>query len=156
MSIQDVIRILGTHNGRYFRPYDPRNVLINAGAPPVKLDGWNYVFAQHNKAQRKRFSSLGGGGCWARNSNTSGTVEIGFLQGHVSIGALEVLDTMDISIPFVVVDTGTGGTSGFVASNCRRVETPQWRREKLAGITIFTFETKTLDISWGLQLPEED
>jgi hypothetical protein len=156
MSASDILNILTGHDGLFYRPYSPSDIIITAGAPPVCVGGWDYVWARYNNPQNKRFPNLGGRGVFVSNTDKSGLLEIGILQGMISGGALDILDTAGVAVPIVVLDKGSGGTSGVVATACRRVSTPEWRRQKLPEIVPFTFEVTHMEISWGLQLPEEE
>lgn len=154
MSATDILNLLGGHDGLYYRPYSPNDIVISAGLPPVLVSGWDYVFAHYNKPQTKRFGNLGGRGRFVNNIDKSGIIEIGILQGAIAGGILDVLSSVGIAIPIVLIDIGSGGTSGVLATSCCRVETPEWRREAIPGIIPFTFEATFMAISSGIQLPE--
>lgn len=155
MSAADIFKILTGHDGIFYRPYSPADVVVSVGAPPDKLTAWDYVLAYHKNPQKKLFQSLGGGGCSANNLNKSGIIELGILQSSIDCGLLDILDQAGIPIPIICVDKGTGGTSGFTALTSQRVDTPKWRRALKAGVIQFTFETNELQIDWGVQLLEE-
>lgn len=153
MSASDILKILGTHDRIYYRPYSPRDIVISVGIPPEKLDAWDFVWARYNKPQVKRFGNLGGRGVFVPNIDKSGILEIGVMQSSVDCGVMDIMELMGIAIPITVVDVGTAGTSGVIATSCRRVETPEWRRDAMLGIVLFTYEASFMSISWGIQLP---
>jgi len=155
MSAADIFKILSGHDGIFYRPYSPTDVVVSVGAPPDKLTAWDYVLAYHKHPQKKVFQSLGGGGCSVNNINTSGIIEVGILQSSTDCGLLDLLDQIGIPMPIICVDKGTGGTSGFTTLGASRVDTPKWRRALKAGVIQFTFETNALQIDWGVQLLEQ-
>jgi hypothetical protein len=153
MSAADILKILGTHDGIYYRAYSPKDIVISLGIPPENLGAWDFVWARYNKPQVKRFPNLGGRGTFVNNKDKSGIIEIGVAQSSVDCGMMDVLEALGIAIPITVIDAGTAGTSGVLATSCRRVETPEWRRDAMPGIIPFTFEATFMTISWGVQLP---
>lgn len=153
MSAADILKILGGHSGIYYRPYSPKDIVISVGIPPEKLGAWDFIWARYNKPQVKLFKSLGGRGTFAKNTDKSGIIEIGVMQSSIDCGMMDIMELMGIAIPISIVDIGTGGTSGVLATSCRRVETPEWRRDAMPGITLFTYEASFMSISWGVQLP---
>jgi hypothetical protein len=95
---------------------------------------------------------LGGNGVFVGNQNKSGIIEIAVLSGTITVGGLQVMELTGIPFPIIATDKATGGTSGFVASACRRVSTPEWRRAKFPNFEIFTYATPSLIISEGIRL----
>jgi hypothetical protein len=156
MSATEILKLLGGHDGLYYRAYSPTDIVISAGIPPILISGWDYVFARYNKPQIKRFPNLGGRGRFVNNIDKSGIIEIGILQGAIAGGILDILSSIGIAIPILLIDIGSGGTSGVLSTSCCRTETPEWRREAIPGIIPFTFEATFMTISSGIQLPEEN
>lgn len=135
-----------------YRPYNIRSTEIMYGTPPTPILGLAYVFARHNRPQTKLIMGFTGTGPFVSNNNSSGIIEIGIMTGSASCAGIEVMDLTGIPFPIIVTDKDSGGTSTVVASACRRTDTPEWRRDKLPGISIFTFSTPRLLISDGLRL----
>lgn len=122
--------------------------------PPVPFIGLQYVYVQHNSPQTRLFMGLSGHGVFVENKNSSGIIEIGLLSGSVSIAGIQVLELTGIPFPIAITDLDSGGTSTVVASACRRVSTPVWRRQAMPGIEVITLATPQLIISEGLRLME--
>lgn len=137
-----------------FRPYDIRRTVITYGIPPIPLRGIQYVFARHNVQQNKLIMGLSGQGVFVSNQNQSGIIEFGILNGSVACAEIELMELTGIPMPIVLTDLDTDGTSTVLASGCRRTGSPEWRRELLPGIDVYTFETPLLLISDGLRLVE--
>jgi hypothetical protein len=154
MGMSDVIKMMGGHDGLYYRPYSVTDVKISVGFIPKLMGAWHYVMAKHNAPQNKRFGSLAGSGVFVGNQNKSGIIEIGMLDGTLDAAISDIFNAVDIAFPIAVIDIGTAGTSGIIALACKRVETPEWRRDALPDITTFTFEAHHLEMSWGLRIPE--
>jgi len=62
------------------------------------------------------------------------------------------MDFTGIPFPIAVTDLDSAGTSTVIASACRLIGTPEWRRSRLPGIKIYTFGTPMLKISDGLRM----
>ena len=137
-----------------YLPWNIRDVEIFYGTPPVPVHGLEYVFARHNRAQTKRVGSLTGKGCYVNNINKSGIIEFATLRGTVTGGGVEIAEATGIAFPMNIVDKSSGGTSQVAALSCRRVGTPEWRRDEFPGLAIFTFECDNLVISEGVRLPD--
>lgn len=137
-----------------FRPYNIKNNIILYGAPPVPFKGINYLYSRYNNPQTKLVMCLKGTGIFVSNRDQSGIIEVGILDGSVSCAGIQVMESTGIPFPIAVIDTDSGGLSSIAASACRRVGTPEWRRDKVVGIKTFTFETPRLFISDGLRLLE--
>jgi hypothetical protein len=95
---------------------------------------------------------LTGKGIFIPNINSSGIIEIGIMNGSASCAGIELLELTGIPFPLAATDGDTGGTGTILASACRRVGTPEWRREALPSIDIHTFHTPQLIINNGLRL----
>jgi len=134
------------------RAYDIGEVKILYGVPPVKIVGLEYIFAKHDAPQTRHIKCLTGGGPFVGNVSSAGIIELGILTGSASCAGIQVMEMTGIPFPISVADLGTGGTSFVAASACRRVDTPEWRREAISGLTIFTFKAARLAMSDGLRL----
>ena len=137
-----------------YRPYSIKSTEILIGLPPFPVIGLQYVFARHNATQKRLIMGLSGQGVHVANRNQSGVIELGILQGSVTGAGIQVIELTGIPYPIAMVDTDTGGTSSVLAVDCQRVGTPEWRREALPGIDVYTFDTPALILSDGLRLVE--
>ena len=137
-----------------YKPYDLRDTVIMYGVPPVPIKGLEYVYAQHMQPRTKLVMSLTGDGVFVGNQNQAGIIEIDIMTGSVSCAGIEVMELTGIPFPMAITDKSTAGTSTVLASACRRVGTPEWRREAFPGISVFTFATPRLLISDGLRMLE--
>lgn len=135
-----------------YKPYNIRTTDILYGTPPVPIKGWQYLAAKHDAPQTRLVKSLTSGGVFVSNQCSAGTIEIGLLANSVSVAAIQVIELLGIPFPILVNDKDAI-LSTVVASACRRVDTPEWRRESTPGINVFTFATPRLLISDGLRLP---
>lgn len=136
-------------------PYSIAKIDIFYGAPPVPVVGLHYIFARHNVPQTRLIMSLNSSGVFAGNNNKSGIIEMGIMNGSLTCAGFQLMDTTGIPFPIIAVDRTSGGSSQVVASACRRVNTPEWRRAALPGIDIYTFETPRLYMFDGLRIVEE-
>jgi hypothetical protein len=139
-----------------YTPHSMANVEVRIGVPPLPLKGLGYVFAYHNNPQSKMIMSLNGKGVFVGNRNKSGVVELGIMDATISTAELQILEMTGIPFPIVITDTSTAGTSTVVGSACRRVGTPQWRREASPSLQIYTLATPRLLVSGGIRLPVTD
>lgn len=136
-----------------YLPYNIREQKIFYGAPPIEIkNGLQYVFARLKEPRSKLIMGLNAKGVFVNNLNTSGVVEIALMNGVASCGVIQSINATGIPLPITGVDLQSGGTSGFLATACRLVATPEWRRGKFPGLSIFTFETERLIISGGIRL----
>jgi hypothetical protein len=135
-----------------YRPYNIKNTQFLYGAPPVPITGLQYVFAKHDYAQTKLVKCLTGKGIFVSNQSKSGLIELALMQGSPTCAGIQIVDFTGIPFPILITDLDSGGTSTVIASACRRVDTPEWRREAMPGLSIFTFATPRLLISDGLRL----
>lgn len=133
--------------------YSFTDTKILLGAPPFPLVGLQYVSARHINPQVKRFQCLSGRGAFAHNVNQAGVVEIGMLRGSPAQGQIEIAQVTGIPYPIVVQDLASGGTAQVLATACQLVKTPDWKREAVPGVNVYTFETTRLFIAHGIQLP---
>lgn len=132
--------------------FNDTNVMI--GAPMLtSLVGLEFVAARHVNQQTKRFQCLSGRGVFASNVNMAGVIEIGMLRGSPSQATIGMAQLMGIPFPIHCLDRGSGGTAQVIATGCQLVQTPEWKREALPGIIVYTFETTRLFILHGMQLP---
>lgn len=150
--IKSINKVVGG-NVNYL-PYDISQIVITYGVPPIPIRGLEYVWAKHNNPQKKLVMSLNGKGVFVSNNNTSGIIEIALLGESVSCAGIQAMGLTGIPFPIAISDMTTGATSSVLASACQLVETPEWRREKMPSLNIFTFATPKLIISNGLRLPE--
>jgi hypothetical protein len=137
-----------------YKPYDFSNVSVLVGTPPLRITGLQYIFSRHTAPQTGLVMSLTGGGAFVSNYNQSGIIELGILRGTVSGAAIQMIDLAGIPYPIAITDEASGGTSTVLASGCRRVGTPEWRRSATTGIDVYTFESPRLALSDGLLLVE--
>jgi hypothetical protein len=157
MGLEALINTLAKHeplDQLAYLPYSINDVAVAFGAPPAPIVSLDYVFARHNAPQNKMFSSLTGSGVFVVNANQSGIVEFGIMNGSISAGVIEVAQTLGIPFPITITDLSSGGTSSVLATACREVETPEWRREAFPGVRVYTFETPRLLIFHGIRLPQ--
>lgn len=136
----------------FYKPYNIKNTSIMYGIPPVPIRGLQYIFAQHTNPRTALIMGLTGSGVFVGNKNQSGIIEIGILEGTVSGGGIQLLELTGIPFPIMVTDTTSGGTSTVIATACRLVGTPQWRRDRLPDIKPYTFAVENLAISDGVRL----
>ena len=151
-----LIKEISKHFGDFpvYKAHNLREVTFLYGTPPVRIVGLQYVLARHNYQQTIPKQCLTGKGVFLANKNNSGIIELGIMTGSASCAGIQVMDFTEIPFPISVSDGTSGGTSTVVASACRRIGTPEWRREKEPGLTIFTFYATRLLISDGLRLLE--
>ena len=126
---------------------------IVVGAPPMPLDGLDFIIARHKAPQTKMFSCLTSKGVFASNSNQAGIIEIGVAQWAITNGAFQLADLTGIPFPVVTEDISSGGTSSVIASACRQTERPDWRRAAIPEVYTYTFETPRMIVSHGIHLP---
>jgi hypothetical protein len=156
MSKQLINDINGLVPGRVdYLSYDITMVVISVGAPVIAVEGWNYVWARHNQPQTRLVMSLGGNGVFVGNRNQSGMIEIGIMGETASSAGIQALEMTGIPLPIHIADGTTGGTGFVLGTACRQVGTPEWRREKIPGMNIFTFATDRLIVSPGLRLSSD-
>ena len=135
-------------------PYNITDTVVLLGTPQVPITGMEYVFARHDAPQTIMVKSLNGKSVFVDNNNKTGTIEFGLLAGTLANGQIEILNLTGIPFPINIVDTKTGGTSRVLGTACKLVATPEWRREALPGINIYTFQCTRLSISHGIRLSE--
>jgi len=133
-------------------PHDIRDVLVLYGLPPVPVYGLEYVFARHNEPQTRLVMSLTGKGVFVPNQNKSGVIEFAVLNGTVTGAGIQIVEMLGMPFPMVITDKSSGGLSTVVALSARLIGTPEWRREALPGLDIYTFACDDLFISTGLRL----
>lgn len=135
-------------------PYNIKDTKIMVGVPSVPIVGLEYIFAKHFQWRTKMRMSLTGRGIFTSNRSSSGMIEVAVLSESASSAAMQTYGLTGVNIPISATDIKTAGTSFFIASNCRLVNTPEWRRAASPGLAIFTFHTPRLLISNGLRLTE--
>lgn len=136
-----------------YMPHSLANAVVLYGVPPVPVRGLDYVFARYKHPQNRLVMSLNGKGVYVSNNNKSAIIEFGILNGTVTGAGVQIAELVGIPFPIILTDKTSGGTSTCIALSCRRVGTPEWRREKLPGVDIYTFETDRLLMSTGVRLP---
>lgn len=152
MAFTDIIKSLGDYgapNRINYKPYDFQKIQVLAGVPPAPIHGLDFVIAYHNNPQSKLFGCLTGNGAFVANRNHRGIIEFGLQSDCVSAAVLQMLDFTGIPIPLAIIDLTTTGFSSVVASACRRVGTPRFRRRANPELQIYTFEAERLLISIG-------
>lgn len=150
MSALELIKkVVGAVDRVDYVSYNFKDVLFLYGAPPINVSGLHYVFARHNFPQRKMIMDLRAKGFAASNRNKSGIIEFGILEGSISTAAIEVIQLTGIPAPINVIDRSSNGLSTVTCKSAVQVGTPEWRREKLPGISVYTFETAELYIARG-------
>lgn len=157
MNTTDLVDFLskngfGGNSAGIYTPYRFNSTKTAAGVPPVPIEGLDYIWARHKVPQVALVMGLTGTGLFLQNRNQSGIVEFGLMNGAGCIAALEMFQLTGIPFPVTSLDTACQG-SGIIALECRRVETPEWRRAKFPSLDIYTFETPRLMINWGIRLP---
>lgn len=135
-------------------PYNMKEIFVSYGMPPVPLTGIDFISAAFVKPRVKSIPSLTGPGVFAKNKNQEGFIEIGILSSSLSSGAIQLLDYTGINFPVIAADGTTRGTSFIAGTKCRLIQTPEWRRDRVVGVTVFTFLTTRLIISHGLRAME--
>ena len=138
----------------HYLPYDISKVDVSYGTPPNVVKGLEYVFARHFNPQTQMVMSLTGKGVFVGNNNMSGVIEFAVLGESVSSGMVQLSELAGIPFPIFITDRTTGGTSFVIGTACRQVATPDWRRELLPNLNIYTFSTPRLIMSNGVRLPE--
>jgi len=155
-SIKQIAKLLGDKDlleTIAYAPYKFTDNKVLFGAPPTPLIGLDFITARHLNPQRKRFQCLTGRGVFASNINTAGVIEVGIMTGSLSQGLIEVMQATGIPYPIIIQDISSGGTSSVIATACQLVETPEWKRELMTGVTVYTFESARLFINHGIKLP---
>jgi len=135
-------------------PYDFNDTTVLLGVPPVPLIGLDYISAKLVNKISMRFQCLTGKAAFCSNVNLAGVIELGMLAGSLSQGHIQINDFVGIPYPILIQDKSSGGTSMIAGTGCKLVETPEWRRDAVPGLTIWTFEADRLFISHGIHLPE--
>lgn len=138
-----------------FEPYNFRDdIKVHLGtAPPVPIIGIDSINVAYLHPRAKLISCLTGGATFVSNRNLNGFVEFVMMDGSPSCAAIQALEILGIPYPIAGVDINTGGTSRFLATACRRVNTPQWRKSRRPSRLVFMFHTTRLLISNGVRLP---
>ena len=152
-ALAQTLGVFPKTNDMVLKPYSFNDTKVIFGAPPFPLVGLEYVMARHVNQQTKRFQCLSGRGVFASNVNQSGIIELGFLRGSPSQFDVQLAQLSGVPFPIVLMDLASGGSSQVVATGCQLTETPEWRREALPGINVYTFETTRLFVAHGIQLP---
>lgn len=156
MATDAILKVLGDHipaEEIIYAPYSIADTKIMYGIPAQTVVGLDYIVVRHNHPQTKCMMGLTGAGLFATNRNQSGIVEIGLLSGTISCGGFDAMDILGIPFPLAIVDKACGGSSGIVATACKRVGTPEWARRAAVGVDVYTFESPRLLIAHGLRLP---
>lgn len=156
ISADQLAKLLGVHPESLqleLLAYSFNDTKVLIGAPLKPLLGLEYVSARHLNPQTKRFQCLSGRGVFASNTNQAGIIEIGLLRGSPAQGSIELAQLSGIPYPIIMQDIASGGSSQVVATACQMTSTPEWKREAVPGVNVFTFETTRLFIAHGLQLP---
>lgn len=135
-------------------PYDFNDTKVLLGVPPVPLIGLDYISARPLSRKAKRFQCLTGSATFVHNISLAGVIELGMLSGSMSQGHIQVNDFAGIPFPILIQDISSGGTSTVIGTGCQLIETPEWRRDAVPGLTIWTFEADRLLVSHGVHLPE--
>lgn len=123
------------------------------GSPLTRLMGLNSVRCRFLAPRAKRFSTLGGGAAFLSNRNRGGQVILEFLQGGVSLAAVEMLDESGIGMPIVITDLASGGTSGVAGDACRVVDKGEYIRERETPLIVITLNVKRMAMFHGLRVP---
>jgi hypothetical protein len=134
-------------------PYCFSDTVVMWGVPPIKLSGLDSVKVRYLTPRVKRFSSLGGGGCFLGTRSTAGEINLRFGQGMFSVAHVELLSGLGFPVPMVITDISSGGTASIVATACRLVDTGEFVREGEAPLIDFKFETERMIMFHGLRLP---
>jgi len=137
-----------------YLPYNIADTSIVLGTPQVPMVGVEYVWARYDAQQTTMIKSLNGKSIFVSNNNRTGTIEFGLLDGTASNGAVEILNLTGIPFPINIVDSKTGGTSRVLGTACRLIATPEWRRDAIPGVNIYTFSCARLEVNQGIRLPE--
>jgi hypothetical protein len=135
-------------------PYDFNDTKVLLGVPPTPLIGLDYISVRHTNRKAKRFQCLTGSATFCSNVCTAGVIELGMLSGSLSQGHIQINDFTGIPFPILILDKSSGGTSTVAGTGCQLIETPEWRRDAVPGLTIWTFEADRLLVSHGIHLPE--
>lgn len=158
LDVTAVARLLESYftgeNEIVLTPYDFNDTKVLLGVPPTPLIGLDYISAKLVNRKAKRFQCLTGSATFCNNVNLAGVIELGMLSGSLSQGHIQINDFTGIPFPILIQDNSSGGTSTVVGTGCSLIETPEWRRDAVPGLTIWTFEVDRLLISHGVHMPE--
>lgn len=146
--INKINNILGKPN---YLPYNITDTVILLGTPQVPMLGVQYVWANYDAPQTTMIKSLNGKSIWVSNNNKTGTIEFALLPGTISNGEIEILTLTGLPFPINIIDKATGGTSRVLANSCRLITTPEWRRDLMPGLNVYTFACNRLDIAHGIR-----
>lgn len=135
----------------HYAPYNIEDILVSIGLPPVPIVGLHYIIARYNRDRSRLRNDLRGGGVFVNNLNSSGVVEIGLLSESASAATIVTYARAGVAFPIASTDTQTLGTSSIAATECKLIRTPEWRRDRTVGVTVFTFETPRLLVNHGLR-----
>ena len=138
----------------HYLPYSIGDTVVLLGTPQVPIEGLQYVWASFDAPQRVMVKSLNAKCIWVPNNNKTGTIEFALLPGTVSNGVVELLTLTGIPFPINILDNSTLGTSRVLGASCQLTTTPEWRREALPGLNVYTFSTNRLDIAHGVRAKE--
>lgn len=134
-------------------PYCFTDTAVLLGVPLVPLSGMDSIRCRFVAPRAKRFSSLGGGGCFLSNRNTSGEINLRFGQGAFSVAQVELQNAAGIPVPIVVADISSGGTATILGTACRLVDVGEFVREGEAPLVEFRLEADRMVMYHGLRLP---
>jgi hypothetical protein len=123
------------------------------GVPPVPLGGLDSVRCRFIAPRAKRFPSLGGGACFLSNRNTSGEINLRFMQGAFSVANVELQNASGIPIPIIISDKSSGGTASVIGTACRVIDVGEFVREGEAPLIEFKIEADRMVMFHGLRLP---
>lgn len=149
---KDLIRKINDAIGSVnYIPYNITDTSITLGIPQIPITGFQYVWANFDAPQKVMVKSLNGKAIWVSNSNKTGTIEFALLPGTLSNGQIEIMTLTGIPFPISIVDKSTGGTSRVLGVSCQLVSTPEWRRDLMPGLNVYTFATNRLEIFHGIR-----
>lgn len=150
--IRELNKLVGKVN---YSAYNLNDNKILIGNPQVPISGLQYVWAKYKRPRRRLVNSMNTKGVFVSNLSLAGIVEVGILAGTASNAQIQALQLTGIPYPISAFDTKSKGTSFFLATSCQLVMTPEWRRARFPGITVYTFETPRLIVSHGLRGKED-
>jgi hypothetical protein len=135
-------------------PYYFKNTIVLFGSPLTPITGLDSVRCRPLNPKAFYYPSIGGGGAFASNNNTSGEIELQFLQGAFSIAHIELFDATGIAMPLIITDISSGGTGMVIGSACRVVDIGEWERGEEAPIVIIRMIANRMIIKHGLRVPK--
>ena len=151
--VAEILESYTDHGNLTQIPYTFTDTVVHMGTPLTRIEGLHKIRARFRQPQAKLISGIGGGGTFVSNRNTSGEIELDVLQGSLSVGFIELFAASGVSLPIIISDIGSGGTSGVIGTGCQLLETAEFEREGEAGFLRFLFGADRMAMFHGIRLP---